>query len=240
VRSSIPNDLFPHQPTESVFVPSGGPTSTMWAHQVGVLVAVEVDVLVGVFVVVAVEVFVGVLVVVAVDVLVAVLEGVLVGVFVGVLVGVAERHTEPSQTSSGAQQSVPQVVVPATQTQRRRPAASLGLQIPEQQFPLFTQMSPPARQVAASPSPPPGERMSCTPGTPMPRASAAAENARFTKRRRDCPDAMSRAIWSKRCSSTSRILVGINAGNSPDQQIVARNSSRWGPGRRPPVTVAVA
>jgi hypothetical protein len=149
---------------------------------VGVFVGVFVGVLVGVFVGVLVGVFVGVFVGVLVGVFVGVLVGVFVGVLVGVGVGVGWRQTPLTQISVAVQQSVPQGVVPLTQPHRCRPVRSLGRQMPEQQSPGLRQMSPPARQAAASP---PDERRICAPGKPMPMAAAVAPNARLSNRLRD-------------------------------------------------------
>jgi len=161
-------------------VPVGVVVSVAVAVSVGVAVAVFVAVPVGLSVGEAVAVSVGVVVAVVVGVLVAEVVGVLVADVVGVLVaegvgvwmaevvGVGLRHTPLTQSWSEVQQVFPQLEVPCTHAQRRRPVESDGKHSFEQQFPALTQTVPPARQlVAASLS---RERRTLAVGTPTPSA----------------------------------------------------------------------
>jgi len=89
-------------------------------------------------------------------------------VLVLVGVGVGLRHTPLTQSWSEVQQVFPQLEVPCTHAQRRRPVESDGKHSFEQQFPALTQTVPPARQlVAASLS---RERRTLAVGTPTPSA----------------------------------------------------------------------
>jgi hypothetical protein len=130
-------------------------------------------------------------------VLVAVFVGVDVAVLVGVLVlvgvGVGLRHTPLTQIWPGVQQVFPHVVVPRTQAQRRRPVASVGKHVLEQQFPALRQIVPPGRQTAAAS--PVVERSTFAVGTPSPRARAAPPSTR----RRSC-----RRLWAEASSRASR------------------------------------
>ena len=147
-------------------VPVGVVVSVAVAVSVGVAVAVFVAVPVGLSVGEAVAVSVGVVVAALVGVLVA--EAVAVGMFVLVGVGVGLRHTPLTQSWSEVQQVFPQLEVPCTHAQRRRPVESDGKHSFEQQFPALTQTVPPARQlVAASLS---RERRTLAVGTPTPSA----------------------------------------------------------------------
>ena len=133
---------------------------------VSVAVAVSVGVAVAVFVAVPVGLSVGEAVAVSVGVVVGV--AVAVGMFVLVGVGVGLRHTPLTQSWSEVQQVFPQLEVPCTHAQRRRPVESDGKHSFEQQFPALTQTVPPARQlVAASLS---RERRTLAVGTPTPSA----------------------------------------------------------------------